>query len=287
MPKYLLGNVPIDRVRIMGVINVSPESFYKNSVKVSSKEITETASEIEKQGVDFIDIGGMSTAPYVNTLVSQEKEIERIKLAIKAVRDESSLPISVDTPRAATAETALNLGATIVNDVTGLKFDSKMARIIHDNDASMILCAYEKNIVSGNVVNATIRALRKSIQIAKNANIRSNRIVIDPAIGFFRENGKHPFFTKMKGTNWVNRDLTLISKLKQLQSLRKPICVSVSRKSFLGKILNLENPSDRLIASTSAEAISVLNGANIIRTHNVHETVHAVRIAETLLKNSS
>ena len=282
MQKHFLGKVLIDRVRVMGVINVSPESFYKKSIKVSIKEITKTASEMEEYGSDFIDIGAMSTAPYLKTMVSREKEIERIRIAVRSVKDASDLPISVDTPRAATAETALNRGATIVNDVTGLKFDDKMSRIIQDNDASVILCAYEKYPVSGNVVKATIGALRKSIQIAKNANIRSNKIVIDPAIGFFREKGNHPFFTKMKGSNWLDRDLTLINKLKKMQVLRKPICVSVSRKSFLGKILNLEDPDDRLIGSVTAEAISVLNGANIIRSHNVYETLHAVRIAETL-----
>lgn len=282
MQKHFLGKVLIDRVRVMGVINVSPESFYKKSIKLSIKEIAKTASEIEEYGSDFIDIGAMSTAPYLKTMVSREKEIERIRIAVRSVKDASDLPISVDTPRAATAETALNLGATIVNDVTGLKFDDKMSRIIQDNDASVILCAYEKYPVSGNVVKATIGALRKSIQIAKNANIRSNKIVIDPAIGFFREKGNHPFFTKMKGANWLDRDLTLINKLKKMQVLRKPICVSVSRKSFLGKILNLEDPDDRLIGSVTAEAISVLNGANIIRSHNVYETMHAVRIAETL-----
>ena len=278
------GKVPIDRVRIMGVINVSPESFYKKSVKVSAKEIAKTASEIEEHGADFIDIGAMSTAPYLKTVVSQEKEIERIKMAVKAAKDASSLPISVDTPRAATADVALNHGAAIVNDVTGLKFDPEMGKTVHDNDASVILCAYEKNTVSGDAVRTTIAALRKSVKIAKNANIGPNKIVIDPAIGFFRRKGNNPFFTRIRGTKWFDRDLTLINKLKHLQVLRKPICVSVSRKSFIGKILNLDNPEDRLLGSITAEAVCVLNGADIIRTHNVHETMHAVRIAETLLK---
>lgn len=280
-----IGKVPIDRVRIMGVINVSPESFYKKSVKVSAKEIAKTASEIEERGADFIDIGAMSTAPYLKTVVSQEKEIERIKLAVKAANDASSLPISVDTPRAATADVALNHGATIVNDVTGLKFDPAMSKTVHDNDASVILCAYEKNIVSGDAVKTTIAALRKSVKIAKNANIGSNKIVIDPAIGFLRKKGNSPFFTRIRGTKWFDRDLTLINELKRLQVLRKPVCVSVSRKSFIGKILNLDNPDDRLFGSITAEAVCVLNGADIIRTHNVRETTHAVRIAETLSRH--
>lgn len=286
MPKYLLGKVPIDRVRIMGVINVSPESFYKKSVRKSAKEIAKAASEIEEQGADFIDIGAMSTAPYLKTMVSQEKEIERIRVAVKAASDASNLPISVDTPRAATAQIALDLGATIVNDVTGLKFDPEMARTVKDNDASVILCAYEKHTVSGDPVKATINVLRKSVKVANDGRIRSNKIAIDPAIGFFRKKGNHPFFTRMKGTNWFDRDLVLINKLQHLQALGKPICVSVSRKSFIGKILDLDNPDDRLLGSITAEAICVLNGANIIRTHNVSNTIHAVRIAEALLKHS-
>ena len=281
--KCFLGNVPIDRVRIMGAINVSPESFYKGSVRVSYGEIAKAASYIEENGADFIDIGAMSTAPYLKTMISQEKEIERIKIAVKAVRDASSLPISIDTPRAASAEVALDLGATIVNDVTGLKYDPSMAKTVHGYDASIILCAYERNTVSGNIIKTTLKALRKSVIIANSANIRSNKIVIDPAIGFFRKKGTHQFFTKMKGTNWFDRDLILINKLRMFQILRKPICVSVSRKSFIGKILNLD-PDDRLFGSIATEAVCVLNGASIIRTHNVRETVHAVRIAETLLK---
>lgn len=281
-----LGKVPIDRVRIMGVINVSSESFYKKSVRVSSKEIARTASEMEEYGADFIDIGAMSTAPYLKTMISEEKEIKRIKMAMKAACDACSLPISVDTPRARTAAVALNHGATIVNDVTGLKFDPDMSKIVHDNDASVVLCAYEKNVVSGNPVKATVTALRRSINIANDANIRTNKIVVDPAIGFFRKKGNHPFFTKMKDTNWFDRDMILINKLKDLKVLRKPICVSVSRKSFIGKVLNLENPDDRLFGSITMEAICVLNGANIIRTHNVYETVHAVKVAETVLRHA-
>ncbi len=286
MKQCFLGRVPIDRLRIMGVINVSPESFYKKSIKVSAKEITKTASEIEEQGADFIDIGAMSTAPYLKTMISQENEIERIKVAVRATLDACNLPISVDTPRAATADTALGLGSTIVNDVTGLKFDDNMSKIIHDNDASVILCAYEKSIVSRDVVKVTINTLERSIHLARDANIGSRKIVIDPSIGFFRKKGSHPFFTRMSGSNWFDRDLILITMLKRLHTLHKPICISVSRKSFIGKILNLKNPDDRLIGSVTAEAICVLNGANIIRTHNVNETKHAVKIAQSLLEHS-
>src|SRR5574341_538332 len=159
-----MGRGPVgDKTRIMGVINVSPESFYKHSVKVSAKEIARAAEQMEEQGADFIDIGAMSTAPYLKTMISAEKEIERLKRAIRIVKDACNLPISVDTPRARTAEVALNLGADIINDVTGLKYDPEMARIAADHDASVILSAYEKRAVSGNAIRITIQALRSSI----------------------------------------------------------------------------------------------------------------------------
>jgi len=279
----LMGRVPVgDKTRIMGVINVSPESFYKHSVKLSAREIAETAREMDEQGADFIDIGAMSTAPYLKTMISMDEEIERLRPAVKIVKDACDLAISVDTPRAKVADAALNLGADIVNDVTGLKYDPEMAKVVVDHDASVILCAYEKKIVSGNAIRTTINALRNSIKIADNAGIKSRKMIVDPAIGFFREKGNHPFFTRMRGTNWLDRDLILIRRLNDLHVLRKPICVSVSRKSFIGKILNIENPEDRLLGSLAAEAICILNGAHIIRTHNVSATTQAVKVAEAM-----
>lgn len=283
--KGLQGKVPVgDKTKIMGVINVSPESFYKQSVKITTREIARTASEMEEQGADLIDIGAMSTAPYLKTMISKEKEIERIRYAVKSVMDACNLPVSVDTPRAGTAHVALNLGANMINDVTGLKYDPALAKAIADHDASVILCAYEKHVVQGNTFRATMDALRKSIGIASSARIRSNKIIIDPAVGFFRGKGNNPFFTKIKGM-WVDRDLTLIRRMRDLHVLHKSVCVSVSRKSFIGWILGIDNPAERLPGSLAAEAICVLNGAHIIRTHNVSATIQAVKIAEAVLRS--
>lgn len=280
-----MGNIVGDKTRIMGVINVSPESFYKQSVKLSVREIAKTAAEMEEQGADFIDIGAMSTAPYLKTMISVDEENERLRRAVKIVKDVCDLAVSIDTPRAKVADVALNLGADIINDVTGLKYDPEMSRVIAEHDASVILCAYEKHVVSGNAVKTSIDALKKSIKIANNAGIRSNKIIVDPAVGFFRKKGNHPFFTKMKGTNWLDRDLILIRKLRDLRVLRKPVCVSVSRKSLIGRLLNIDDPDGRLLGSLAAETICALNGADIIRTHNVSATVQAVRIAKAVLKS--
>jgi dihydropteroate synthase len=215
-------------------------------------------------------------------MISAEKEAERMKHAIRAVRDACSLPISVDTPRATVAAVALSLGAEMINDVTGLKHDPMMARVAADNDAVVILCAYEKRAVSGNAVQVTINVLRDSIGIALDAGVKPGMLIVDPAIGFFRQRGGNPFFTRLRGTTWLERDLTILRKLASLRRLRKPICVSVSRKSFIGRILGIEKPAERLLGSIAAEAVCVLNGADIIRTHNVMETGQAVRIAEAV-----
>ncbi len=267
-------------VKIMGIINLSPESFFKGSIKQGYEEIVNTAKQMEEQGADIIDLGGMSTAPYLNTLISVEEEIERIKKGIKAIREASNILISVDTPRAKVAREALRLGADIINDITGLKYDNDMVNTIKEYNASVLISAYSKEVAKGDIKD-TIRLLKESIAIAKAHGINDDKIIIDPAIGFFRTQGNNPFFTRIN-YEWFVRDLAIIRDLKDLKILNKPICVSISRKSFIGKVLDLEDPHERLYGSIAAEAIAVMNGADIIRTHNVYETVQAIKIAEAI-----
>jgi dihydropteroate synthase len=267
-------------VKVMGIINTSPESFYKGSVKTGEQEIAATAKQMQQDGAHIIDIGGMSTAPYVQTvLVPLEEEIRRVTEAIKTVRSICDLPISADTPRAAVAKEAIAAGADAVNDVTGLKYDSEMVDVAAKAGVAMIIGAYSKAPTNGRIVS-TLTALKKSIRLASEAGIKD--IIIDPSIGFFRQEGKNPFFTKMTDMPWYARDIEILSNLHKLTTLKKPICISVSRKSFIGHLLNLNAVQDRLIPSIVCEAIAVLNGANIIRTHNVRETVQAVTLLQLL-----
>lgn len=278
-----LGNVGVggtNPVRIMGILNTSSESFYKNSIKTSKKSIINTVKQMELDGADFIDVGGMSTAPYLSTLVSEKEEIKRISKAIKIIQNNSNIPISVDTCRASVANSALELGADIVNDISGLKYDSKMIDVISNYNPSLILCAFDTNLVSGNPVTLVKTLLRKSLEITKKINFPSNKIVLDPAIGFFRKSGKSPFFTKIR-SDWYKRDLEVLQNLKSIKQ-NYPILISVSNKSVIGKILQKENPSDRLFGSIAAEVVSILNGADIIRTHNVSETKDAVLVTSKL-----
>jgi len=277
-----LGNLGVGGkhpVRIMGILNTSPESFYKKSIKLSKQQITNAVKQMEIDGADFIDVGGMSTAPYLSTLVSEKIESQRILNAVKIIQNISNIPISVDTCRANVAKSVLEYGIEIINDISGLKYDDKMANVIGKYDPSLILCAFDSKIVSGNI-QSTKKLLKDSLKIAKINGINSNKIVLDPSIGFFRKTGKGSFFTKIK-SDWLARDLSIIQNLKLLD-LHYPILISVSNKSFIGKLLKKENTSDRLFGSIAAEVVSVLNGADVIRTHNIAETKDAITVASIL-----
>jgi dihydropteroate synthase len=272
-------------VRVMGIINTSPESFYKESIKTSTKEIVETAIEMQNSEADIIDIGSMSTAPYLQTIISIEEEIKRMKQAINIVRKSCNLPISIDTPRSRVAKEAIAFGANAINDITGLKYDKEMADIVSKSNLPVIVGAYNRNKslpkANLNKISGTIKLLKESITIAKSAGISNDNIIIDPSIGFFRVDGKNPFFTEMKDVPWYSRDIEVISKLNDIKKLSKPICISVSRKSYIGKLFKLDT-KDRLIPSLVCEVMSTLNGANLIRTHNVRETVQALTMLRLL-----
>lgn len=259
-------------VRLMGVINLSPESFYKGSVVQDIKKAYEIAVEMVEAGADILDIGGMSTAPYKETYIPVAKEIERIKPVIKELAGSIEIPLSIDTRRADVAEVALNMGARIVNDTSGLRNDARMVEVVKEFGASLILMAYgEVDPTSEPILNIR-RLLKDSLEKALSRGIEEDKIVIDPGIGFFRNTG-------MK---WYEWDATVIRNLHRLLVLSRPILVGVSRKSFIGAILNKKDPEERLIGSLAAETIAVYNGASVIRTHNVDESLQAIRLAEYL-----
>ena len=270
-------------VRIMGILNLSPESFNKTSVKTTKTAIRDTIKQMESNGADFIDVGGMSTAPYLTTIVSEKTELDRVLKAVKIIQNVTNLPISVDTCRANVAFSALENDVEIINDISGLKFDPKMPQIVSKFCPSLILCAYGKKLVSGNTVVATKNLLKESLSIVKKTTVPLNSIVLDPAIGFFRKSGSGKFFTQIR-SDWVKRDIAIIQNLSSINR-SYPILVSVSNKSFLGSILQKEDPSDRLYGSITAEVVCVLNGADIIRTHNVEATKDAITVASKLSRS--
>ena len=274
--------------KIMGIINASPESFYKESIATGKKIISERAIEMEEEGADLIDIGGMSTAPYGHTIVSANKEVERLRNSISAVKDVCSIPLSVDTPRAEVAKVSIDMGVDLVNDVTGLKYDEKMKSVVFSSGLPVIIGAHGDRSVtynSGNIAE-TIDILQKSLVLADESGISEDKLIVDPLIGFFRESGNNPFFTKISHQNWYDRDIGIISNLKHLSSLSKPICISVSRKSFIGHLFKLTE-KERLIPSIILQVICALNGTDIIRTHDVKETRVALELLERVSKQLS
>jgi dihydropteroate synthase len=242
-------------------------------------------------GVDVIDIGGMSTAPYLDTKISSDLEIERLSNAISAIRQISKIPISIDTVRADVLKAILKkYEIDAINDISGLKYDKKMPAVVSESEIPVIIGAYNnknnnnnrlsKALQTGDIYN-TINLLRESIDIARSFKIVEERIIIDPSIGFFRKEGNNPFYSKIGGLEWYMRDLDILSNISLLQSLNMPVCISVSRKSFIGSILELQ-PEERLIPSLIAEIYCVQNGISLVRTHSVKETKMAINMLSIL-----
>lgn len=271
-PLYVGDDYP---VRIVAVVNVSPESFYKGSVVTDPRALKDYVVKAVEEGCDVVDIGGRSTAPYLKTDIPVEEEVRRVREAIKVVRDSVSVPISVDTFRARVAEEALKLGAEIVNDVTGLKGDPEMIRVLKDYQSSLVICAREvKPQPSLDPVARVVSALRESIEMLLKVDYDLSKVVVDPCIGFFR----YPEIP------WYIWDLKVLANLGALRSLGRPIMVGVSRKSFIGVTTGREKPEERLYGSLAYTAIALLSGAHVIRTHDVLATRDVVNAISAFKK---
>jgi dihydropteroate synthase len=250
----------------MGVINLGKESFYKNSV-VSTEHVRDAALKMINEGADIIDVGARSTWPLA-AKISKDEERFRLIPAIKALED-IPVPISVDTMFSDLAEEALVAGATIINDVSGFTADEKMMDVAGKYACPVILMA--SNNFPGDPVgmDAIMESLAKTITRAQNSGISPDSIIIDPAIG------------KWTPEKLPTYDYETIDNIQRLRIFKKPILAAISRKSFIGDILN-KPANDRLYGSLAATAIAVRNGAHIIRTHDVAPTVDAVRVAQAI-----
>jgi dihydropteroate synthase len=252
----------------MGVINLSDESFFGGSIIGDPAELEKVVLTMDEDGADLIDVGGASTAParvYGTPEISVEEEIERISAAIPKICKLTSLPISIDTVHAPVAERAIDLGVSIVNDISGLQNDSKMSEIVAAKQVPVIIMANCGEPCKS--LKDAIESLKRSIAIARTAGIDDEHIIVDPGIGF----GKLP-----------EVDFELIRGLEQFLLLGHPLCVGVSRKAFLGALLEQPDPTDRLTGTIAATSISVVNGADIIRAHDVTEARIATRVGESL-----
>jgi dihydropteroate synthase len=261
-------------VLLMGVINVSPESFHGGSIHRDAGAVLKAAGAMVEQGAALIDVGARSTAPYLSTEIVEDEETRRLVEAIEALAD-LPVPVSVDSSRPGPVRAALEAGARIVNDVSGLR-DPAVAALVAAHGAGLVLMASPApaggRAAARSPVATVARLLSEGLERAAAAGIPAERIVVDPGIGFFRD----------EAVAWPQWDTSVLAELPALRALERPITVGVSRKSFLGAILERPDPAERLAASLAATAIAVANGAALVRTHDVGETRDAVRVAERL-----
>ena len=263
------------KVAVMGVLNLTPDSFYDGGRYRTEKEILKRVEQMIEEGADIIDIGGESTRPGSDR-VSVEEELRRTIPYLRKIRDLFDIPLSIDTYKAKVAKEAIEAGAEMVNDISGLRFDPEMAEVISSKNASVVLMHIKgtpKNMQDNpfyeSLMDEIISYLRKSLEIALKAGIDFDRILIDPGIGF----GKT-----------VEHNLFILKNLEELRILRRPILIGVSRKSFIGKVLNLP-VEERLFGSLAATSVAVMNGARIVRCHDVRETRQVIDLVDAILKS--
>jgi len=261
-----------DRVLVMGVLNVTPDSFYPASRHATPRVAVEHGLRMVEEGADLLDVGGESSRPGAEPIGAQE-EIDRVVPVIEAIRKRCDAILSVDTTKAAVASEALSAGAAIVNDISALRFDAGMARLVAREEAFVVLMhmqgtpeTMQEAPTYEDVVPEVKAFLANRIAAARAAGIPEDRILIDPGIGF----GKR-----------LEDNLALLARLGALRDLRAPILVGVSRKSFLGALLDLP-ASERLEGTIAAGAVAVANGADVLRVHDVKEGVRTACVARAL-----
>ena len=266
-----------EKTRFMGIINISPDSFYEQSRCNSTDEVLAKAEKMKREGADFLDIGAESSRPGSNP-ISEQEEIDKLIPVISSLVKIIDIPISVDTYKPTVAKEALQAGAKIINDITGLQKYPEMADVISKFKAGVILMhmqgapiTMQKNPSYKNVIQEVKEFLEQSVKISKAAGIFSDQIAIDPGIGFGKDQ-KH--------------NLEILSKLEKFIELGNPILIGVSRKSFIGNILKLP-PEGRLEGSLAASVIGVTKGASIVRTHDIKETRNAIKVTEAIIKGGN
>ncbi len=260
---------------IMGILNVTPDSFYDGGKFNRLDAAISRAERMVKEGVDIIDVGGESTRPGSQG-VNVEEEIKRVVPVIRELRKRFDIPISIDTTKSQVAEVALGEGADMVNDISGLRFDERMAEVCAKKNAPVVIMhttgrpsEMQKRIFYKDLIWDILDYLWDSMELAERSGIPRDRIIIDPGIGF----GKRP-----------EHNLIIINRLLEFKSLKRPVLVGASRKSFIGFYLGLENPKDRLEGSLAVSAVLSLLGADIIRVHDVRETRMVVDMISHILE---
>ena len=260
------------RTLLMGVLNVTPDSFSDGGLFFDKEKALSHGLRMVEEGADIIDIGGESTRPGAKPL-ELEEELRRVIPVIESLARRIDVPISIDTYKSDVAERAIEAGAEIINDISGLHFDPTLAQVAAKKDSPLVLMhirgipeTMQKNIHYNSLFSEMLQYLKDSIQTAEFAGLDPQQIIVDPGIGF----GKT-----------VADNLLIIKNLHEFRILGKPILLGTSRKSFIGKILNAD-PEERLEGTISSTAIGVLNGAHIIRSHDVLQAKKGITVADAI-----
>jgi dihydropteroate synthase len=268
-----------ERTLVMGVLNITPDSFSDGGKFLERELAVEQAFAMANAGADLLDVGGESTRPGSKETPAAE-ELDRILPVLEGLRGRLKIPISVDTRRAAVAELALRAGAEIINDVSGLKGDPKIAEVAARQGVPLILMhmrgeprTMQNATFVRDVMKDVIQGLRKSVAIARKAGVTKSQIILDPGIGF--------------GKSYA-QNYELLQKLPQLARLGYPLLVGTSRKGFLGATLARDGksapPEERIWGTAATVAASILNGAHIVRVHDVAEIVQVARVADCVVE---
>lgn len=267
-----------ERTLVMGVLNVTPDSFSDGGKFFDVRRAIEHAVQMEKAGADLLDIGAESTRPGSQG-ISAEEELQRLLPVLGGLRRLLKIPISVDTQKAEVAESALDAGAQIINDISGLQSDPRIAELAARRRAPLILMhmrgeprTMQAGPFARDVMKDVLQGLRRSVAIARKAGVAKSQIILDPGIGF--------------GKSFA-QNYELLQKLPQLVKLGHPLLVGTSRKGFLGATLARDGkpapPEERIWGTAATVTASILNGAHIVRVHDVAEMAQVARVADCLL----
>jgi dihydropteroate synthase len=260
------------RTLLMGILNVTPDSFSDGGLYFDREKAIEHGLRMVEEGADMIDIGGESTRPGSKP-IAPEEEVRRVIPVIEALAKRVDVPISIDTCKSGVARRAIDAGAEIINDISGLHVDPGLAGVAAREDIPLVLMhirgtpeTMQKDVHYDSLLSEILLSLKESIQTAESAGVPPGQIIVDPGIGF----GKT-----------LEHNLLIIKHLPELRVLGKPILIGTSRKTFIGKILNAD-VSERLEGTLSSIAIAVVQGAHIIRSHDVLQTKKTIAVADAI-----
>ncbi len=261
-----------DRTLIMGIVNLTPDSFYKGS-RVDGERVVDFVAKMIKEGVDIVDLGGESTRPG-SERITEEEELNRVIPAVELIKKNFDVIISVDTYRAPVAQEALKIGADIINDISALRFDERMAQVLLEYKPAIVLMhmkgepkTMQENPHYDDVIKELLFFFKERLELMKKLNL-ADRVIIDPGIGF----GKR-----------LEDNLEILRRIDEFKSFKVPVLVGASRKSFIGAILNNIPPEERLYGTLAVTAYCVSRKVDIVRVHDVLANSHVAKLISALI----